>query len=127
MHQKPMYRRSFSELPHFQNHNAASNVNRRSLDSDIFQSFPKSSTSMTDIQSSQSALSDIGRFGTLNRSASEIGTISEVGADKAVGAVYTYIGISEPERDKTHLYENQSIIDAQKSKYTFDPKRHNEM
>lgn len=82
---------------------------------------------MTDIQSSQSALSDIGRFGTLNRSASEIGTISEVGADKAVGAVYTYIGISEPERDKTHLYENQSIIDAQKSKYTFDPKRHNEM
>ncbi|GJQ83157.1 sol [Trypoxylus dichotomus] len=107
MHQKPMYRRSFSELPHFQNHttNASTNVNRRSLGGDMFQSFPKSSTSMTDIQSSQSALSDIGRFGTLNRSASEI----------------------EPERDKSHLYENQSIIDAQKTKYTFDPKRHSEI
>lgn len=125
-HQKPMYRRSFSELPHFQNHSNASNINRRSLGSDIFQSFPKSSTSMTDIQSSQSALSDIGRFGSLNRSASEIGTSTDT-ADRPADTVYTYIGISEPERDKSHLYENQSIIDAQKTKYTFDPKRHSEM
>lgn len=81
---------------------------------------------MTDIQSSQSALSDIGRFGSLNRSASEIGTSTDT-ADRPADTVYTYIGISEPERDKSHLYENQSIIDAQKTKYTFDPKRHSEM
>lgn len=62
--QKPPYRRSFSELPH--SPNLVPNRNRRSLDSDILQlNFPKSSNSMTDIQSTQLQYSHL--FGELNR------------------------------------------------------------
>lgn len=71
--------------------------------------FPKSSTSMTDIQSQNSLSTELNRYGTLNKSSSDI-TSSD-------GAVYTYIGISEPSgADRSHLYENQSIVDAQKAK-----------
>ena len=72
---------------------------------------------MTDIQSTRS--DGAHQFGTLNRSASEINTSDGAVAD----TVYTYIGISEPDRDKSHLYENQSIIDAHSVGTDFELKR----
>lgn len=64
---------------------------------------------MTDIQAQNSLGPELNRYGSLNKSSSDI-TSSE-------GAVYTYIGISEPsDTDRSHLYENQSIVDAQKTK-----------
>lgn len=68
---------------------------------------------MTDIQQSQNSLTtELNRYGTLNKSSSDITTAS------SDGAVYTYIGITDPTdgTDRTHLYENQSIVDAQKTK-----------
>lgn len=123
-HEKPMYRRSFSELPQTQNLNTP-NLNRRSLGADILQqSFPKSSTSMTDIQAQNTISSITNRYGSLNRSTSDISGCEGAMAD----AVYTYIGITDPDGgDKGHLYENQSVVDAAaahgKTKY-FDPNKH---
>ncbi|XP_066254122.1 calpain-D-like [Euwallacea similis] len=117
---KLQYRRSFSELPHSPN-SASSNRNRRSLDSDVFhQNFPKSSNSMTDIQSSQLQYSHL--FGEFNRDLSvpsKAGrnlnrSTSDIHEDSLNSTLYTYIGMTEPEREKTHYYENQSIISAQK-------------
>lgn len=50
----------------------------------------------------------------LNRSTSDIreGSLNNT--------LYTYIGMSEPEREKAHFYENQSIITAQKRSEDFD-------
>lgn len=105
--QKPLYRRSLSELSHTQTPNIQ-NLNRRSLGNEITPMFPKSSTSMTDIQSQNSLGSELNKYGTLNKSSSDI-TSSD-------GAVYTYIGISDPsDENRSHLYENQSIVDAQKA------------
>lgn len=94
-------------------------MNRRSLErSDLLlqhptMAFPKSSTSMTDIQASQQqsqqqhSQSMYDRLNcsfsskNLNRSTSDI---SEGGV---YNTVYTYIGISGPDdKDKSHVYEN---------------------
>lgn len=76
---------------------------------------------MTDIQSSQRPLLD--HMGALNRSATNVSA-----GEGASNNLYTYIGLSEPDRDKGHVYENQSIVNAQnKSKTEFDPKRHEAM
>lgn len=118
--QKPIYRRSLSELSHSQAAANSQNINRRSLGNELSQIFPKSSTSMTDIQSQNTLMSaELNRYGTLNKSSSDI-TSSD-------GAVYTYIGISDPtDADRTHLYENQSIVDAQKTKI-FDTRKSDTM
>ncbi|XP_071056352.1 calpain-D isoform X3 [Onthophagus taurus] len=117
------YRRSFSELPQTtsNNHTVYNTANRRSLGGGggnemLFQMFPKSSTSMTNIQSSSSSNSDAAstRFGTLNRSTSELGRTEE---EKST-TKYTYIGISEPQ--ERHTYENQSIINARENKIGLD-------
>lgn len=64
--QKPPYRRSFSELPHSPGAASSNNRNRRSLDTEVFHlNFPKSSNSMTDIQSTQLQYSHL--FGDVNR------------------------------------------------------------
>lgn len=74
---------------------------------------------MTDIQS-QNSLGELNnRYGPLAKSSSDI-----TGND---GAVYTYIGITDPEAERSHVYENQSIVDAQKSKLVFDSKKHETM
>lgn len=120
-----MYRRSFSELPSSQNLNTP-NINRRSLGSDILQTtFPKSSSSMTDIQSSQHSIGDLnGRLTSFNRSTNNISAAES----SASHTLYTYIGISEPDRDKGHLYENQSIVNAHsKNKHELEPKRHEQV
>lgn len=117
--QRPTYRRSFSELPTPQNI-TTTNINRRSLGSETLQTtFPKTSTSMTDIQSSQKPLVD--HFGAMNRSSSNVST----GEGASSNNLYTYIGITEPDRDKGHVYENQCIVN--KAKSGFDHKRHEAM
>lgn len=73
---------------------------------------------MTDIQSSQKQLLD--HFGVMNRSSSNI-----TATEGASNNLYTYIGITEPDRDKGHVYENQSIVN--KTKSGFDHKRHEAM
>lgn len=122
--QRPSYRRSFSELPTPQNL-TPTNINRRSLGSEatLQTTFPKTSTSMSDIQSSQKPIVD--HFGAMNRSCS-----SNVSAGTEAGAtsnnLYTYIGITEPDRDKQgHVYENQCVVN--KAKSGFDHKRHEAM
>ncbi|CAH1174104.1 unnamed protein product [Phaedon cochleariae] len=40
--------------------------------------------------------------------------------------LYTYIGISEPDKEK-HFYENQSVINAQKKNMEFDQDEHNKI
>ncbi|XP_044254204.1 calpain-D-like isoform X1 [Tribolium madens] len=123
--QRPSYRRSFSELPTSQNLHVP-NINRRSLGNEVLESvFPKSSTSMTDIQSSQHSFDGITtRYSNLNlnRSTSDI-TCNE-GATATT--LYTYIGISEPDKDKTHIYENQGIVNAHK-KGDFDSEQHDKI
>lgn len=84
--------------------------------------FPKSSTSMTDILHSQNSEkisigSGIGK--TLSRSVSD----KESGPSSTL---YTYIGISEPDKEK-HFYENHSIIEAQKRNMDFDSEQHDKM
>lgn len=111
--QKPIYRRSLSELPQ-SNYNTP-NPNRRSLGNEVMPMFPKSSTSMTDIQSSKS--DGVSTYGSLNRSSTD--------ASNAQSALYTYIGISGP--DKEHIYQNQSVADKQNTKYVFNQKQHDEM
>nr|CAH7745419.1 unnamed protein product [Callosobruchus chinensis] len=98
---KPIYRRSLSELPSAQNLHVL-NINRRSLEG---QSLPKSSTSMTDIQSSHHSLLENCSQGYSRAMSSDEATVNST--------LYTYIGISEPNKDK-HFYENHSIIAAQK-------------
>lgn len=119
---KPIYRRSFSELPTTPN-NHVTNINRRSLEGNLLSAnFPKSSTSMTDILHSQNSEKfhvspAIGK--TFSRSVS----------DKDTGpssTLYTYIGISEPDKEK-HFYENHSIIEAQKKNMDFDFEEHQKM
>ncbi|KAJ8922525.1 hypothetical protein NQ315_007555 [Exocentrus adspersus] len=117
---KPNYRRSFSELPSSQNLHVP-NLNRRSLEGSLQLSIPKSSTSMTDIQSSQHSHlfenfnSKAGK--NLNRSTSDIS--KETGISNTL---YTYIGISEPK--EKHFYENQTVINAQKRSMAFDAEQH---
>lgn len=120
MQQKPTYRRSLSELPQSQNFNTP-NLNRRSLGNDILQMLPKSSTSMTDIQSSNNPVPDevAGRFGSLNRSSSDI-------SSNQSAVQYTYIGISGPDRNP--IYQNQSIVNAHnRGKLVFDQRQHDKM
>lgn len=54
---------------------------------------------------------------------------SPVGGAAASETTYTYIGMSEPEKEKNHVYENQSVANAQqdKPKYEFDLKKHEQM
>ncbi|XP_050307838.1 calpain-D-like [Anthonomus grandis grandis] len=112
---KHPYRRSFSELSH--SPSFTPNRNRRSLDTTLLQmNFPKPSNSMTDIQSTQYSYlfgelnSDLNvpssKGRNLNRSTSDIheGSINNT--------VYTYIGMTEPEKEKNNFYENQSVITA---------------
>lgn len=122
LNQKPSYRRSFSELPISQNLHIP-NINRRSLGSEtsctesLYQ--PKSSTSMTDIQSTQHSLE--GRYATLHRST---GDISSNEGDTGATTLYTYIGISEPDKDKSaHIYENLNAHNKGK----MDLEQHEEM
>ncbi|ERL93813.1 hypothetical protein D910_11099 [Dendroctonus ponderosae] len=122
--QKPPYRRSFSELPH--SPSLLPNRNRRSLDSEVFQiNFPKSSNSMTDIQSTQLQYSHL--FGELNRDLNVPAkgknlnrSTSDIHEGSIDNTLYTYIGMTEPEREKAHFYENQSIISAQRNMSNFD-------
>ncbi|XP_060530957.1 calpain-D-like [Cylas formicarius] len=118
--QKPFYRRSFSELP--ASPNRLPNLNRRSLDSEILQlNIPKSSNSMTNIQSSRTNFGPLNvplRSRNFNRSTSDI-------SDASVNStVYTYIGITEPEKEKLHFYENHSIVNAHKRANEFSPEQH---
>lgn len=57
----------------------------------------------------------------LNRSTSDIheGSMNST--------LYTYIGMTEPEREKAHFYENQSIISAQRRTGDFDINQHDRM
>lgn len=139
---QPTYRRSISEFPSSTANTTtttttstvtATNINRRSLGGggggEIAQTtFPKTSSSMTDIQSSQQRSSLLEHFGgTLNKSASNVAATTD-GATS--NNLYTYIGISEPavDRDKGHVYENQSVLVNNKSKKEkFDHKRHEAM
>lgn len=105
------------------------NFNRRSLGSDTLEvaTFPKSSTSMTDIQSSR--VNEMSNNCNIlsSKSTGDIASNDVTTNDKTI---YTYIGMSEPDGTarKQHIYENQSIIDAQnKTKCTFDSKKHEEM
>ncbi|KAJ8952410.1 hypothetical protein NQ318_014502 [Aromia moschata] len=122
---KPIYRRSFSELPSSQNLYIP-NINRRSLEGSLLSNIPKSSTSMTDIQSSQHSqlFKNLNNSGgrNLNRSTSDItSSTKEAGISSTL---YTYIGISEPDKEKQHFYENRTIIDAHKKSMEFDVEQH---
>lgn len=100
---KPMYRRSLSELPTVQNP-----TNRHSLEVDAF---PKSSSSMTDIQSSQNVDS-------LFKSSGSAG-------EPSTQTLYTYIGMTEPDKTKNHVYyKNKSVINAQRTEIKFDAEQH---
>lgn len=124
---KPIYRRSFSELStaaasSISHLNHLPNVNRRSLErSDLLlphttAAFPKSSTSMTDIQSSQQQQTPLPQqhsqsmYDRLNSSFSSRNlnrSTSDISEGGVYNTVYTYIGISGPEdKDKSHVYEN---------------------
>ncbi|CAG9837189.1 unnamed protein product [Diabrotica balteata] len=118
---KPYYRRSLSELPSAHNLHMP-NLNR-SLEATLG-SFPKVSTSMTDIQSSQHS----SLFDNLNsvcgKNYNSRNICDTTSKDK--GTLFTYIGISEPDKDK-HFYENQTIINAQKRNIEFDADKHNKI
>lgn len=123
--QKPSYRRSFSELPTSQNLHVP-NLNRRSLGNEVLDDiFPKSSTSMTDIQSQHSFGGLAARYSNLNLNRST----SDISCNEGASAttLYTYIGISEPEKDRTHIYENQGIVNAHSKKVEFDSEQHEKM
>lgn len=120
--QKPIYRRSLSELPQSPNYNTP-NLNRRSLGSDAMQSTPKSSTSMTNIPFVKKSNGEVeGNYSGLGRCGDDISSSGQ-------SAVYTYIGISGP--DKSPIYQNQRAVDKQKKigvgGYVFDLKQHEEM
>lgn len=114
---KPIYRRSLSELPSQVLH--IPNVNRRSLEGNLLTAtVPKSSSSMIDIQHSQKS----------ENFSAAVGKNYRNGTDKDTGTssmLYTYIGISEPEKEK-HFYENRSVIEAQKN-MDFDAEQHERM
>lgn len=80
---------------------------------------------MTDIQSSQHSqlFENFNSKGgkNLNRSTSDITKESGIS-----NTLYTYIGISEPDKEK-HFYENHSVIDAQKRTMAFDAEQHERM
>ncbi|KAJ3630297.1 hypothetical protein MTP99_011499 [Tenebrio molitor] len=125
--QKPSYRRSFSELPSSQNLHVP-NINRRSLGNEVLESaFPKSSTSMTDIQASQHSFDGItARYSNLNLNRSTGDITCNEGATATT--LYTYIGISEPDKEKTHIYENQGIVNAHNKKGgEFDSEQHDKI
>ncbi|KAG5890796.1 hypothetical protein JTB14_007190 [Gonioctena quinquepunctata] len=123
---KPIYRRSFSELPSAQKLHIP-NINRRSLESSpLLLPVPRSSTSMTDIQSSQYP------HVFENLKSMEENNLSRKVCDSSPkervtdNTLYTYIGISDPD-NKKHFYENHSIIDAQKKNLEFDAEQHDKI
>ncbi|XP_045479143.1 calpain-D [Harmonia axyridis] len=125
MEKSPSYRRSFSELSSSQNFHF--NINRRSLGNELTRfSFPKSSTSMTDIQGSHNfPLAEVllpdKACCNLNKSSSDLsGKLS----CNASPTQYSYIGISEPEK-KNHIYQNQKMSNGQK--IDFDPEQHDKI
>lgn len=80
---------------------------------------------MTDILHSQSpekfqVVPGIGK--TFSRSVSD----KESGPSGISGTLYTYIGISEPDKEK-HFYENHSVIEEQKKNMDFDFDEHTRM
>ncbi|KAB0799224.1 hypothetical protein PPYR_07104 [Photinus pyralis] len=119
---RPTYRRSFSDF-HKQN-TGILNINRHSLGSDVLETatFPKASTSMTDIQSSQTVDIPHNRNTLASKSTGDIASNDLTNCK----TIYTYIGIAEPESTikKQHIYENQTVINAQsKPKYLFDAQK----
>ncbi|KAF5286769.1 hypothetical protein FQA39_LY04192 [Lamprigera yunnana] len=124
MQHKPGYRRSFSEFP--RQKSSAPNANRHSLGSEFLETttFPKCSTSMTDIQSSQVAT------GTTNRNSLSSKSTGNIASNDVTNCetIFTYIGITEPEikTKKQHIYENQTIINSQ-NKSQFDVKNHDDI
>lgn len=77
---------------------------------------------MTDIQSSQHSTDT--HLTSFNKSASNVSAADS----SASHTLYTYIGIAEPDRDKGHLYENQSIVNAHsKTRADFDAKKPEQM
>ncbi|CAG9859279.1 unnamed protein product [Phyllotreta striolata] len=122
---KPLYRRSLSELPSAYNCHVP-NINRRSLEgSPLLSALPRSSTSMTDIQSSQHSQ----LFDNLNGRSCTRGACDTTNKDQ--NTLYTYIensyaGISEPDKEK-HFYENHNVIDAQKRNMEFDAEKHKKL
>ncbi|XP_030753307.1 calpain-D-like isoform X2 [Sitophilus oryzae] len=125
--ERPTYRRSFSELS--SSSNFIPNISRRSLNSDILHlNVPKSSNSMTDIQSTQSqhshVFSGLTRDLSMSRGKNLNRSTSDIHEETINGTLYTYIGMIDPEKEKTHFYENQSIINAYRRTGNFDMNRH---
>lgn len=128
--ERPTYRRSFSELS--SSSNFIPNISRRSLNSDILHlNVPKSSNSMTDIQSTQSqhshVFSGLTRDLSMSRGKNLNRSTSDIHEETINGTLYTYIGMIDPEKEKTHFYENQSIINAYRRTGNFDMNRHEKM
>lgn len=122
---KPLYRRSLSELPSAHNSHIIPNLNRRSLEGSIpLSNFPKSSTSMTDIQASQHSH----LFDNLNSVCGRNYKTRSIcdSTSKDQDTLYTYIGISEPDKDP-HFYENHTVINAQKRNMDFNSDKHNKI
>ncbi|XP_044748466.1 calpain-D [Coccinella septempunctata] len=125
MEERPSYRRSFSELGSSKNFQF--NINRHSLESELARiTFPKYSTSMTDIQGSHNypvpdVLSSEKSCFNLNKSSSDLcGKILR----NTSPSLYDNVGKS----DKTnHVYQNQKISNGQSSKMDFNTDQHNEI
>nr|XP_023014057.1 calpain-D-like [Leptinotarsa decemlineata] len=119
---KPIYRRSFSELPSTQKLHIP-NINRRSLESSSsLLTVPRSSTSMVDIQSSQYP-PVFEKLNSMERKIVGREVCDSSPKETTNNTLYTYIGISDPDNEK-HFYENHSIIDAQKKNSNFDLEQH---
>ncbi|KAK9870980.1 hypothetical protein WA026_009940 [Henosepilachna vigintioctopunctata] len=125
--ERPSYRRSFSELTSSQNFHF--NINRRSLGSELTQtSFPKSSTSMTDIQGSHNFTLTDGLINkkailNLNKSSNDISSKDQF---NQTTPFYSYIGIPEPDK-KTHIYENEEMKTDMPKKIQFDSGQHDKI
>lgn len=77
---------------------------------------------MSDIQTAQN---NVHHYDNINGSARNLNSSQDTISVAVDNTLYTYIGISEP--DKTHLYENRTVIEAQKRASDFDADQHERM